>query len=265
MNKKGIGFVDWIISMSLFLVVVLMIFAFLRPGVVPDVESEDLLTIVELNMLEEVTWSVMRIPVSIGLINSDVPTIKIQHELASEWGFVDIEVPVGVNMANVVVNMNPNGKVIQIKCASGVTCSTTTSLVDDPATGIYILSMPKAQGAPIDMSLIKSSCVGPPDDCIFSLGAKEVVTGLHMVTLQSLINDPDPGALYEAKKTAWDFPSSRSFSVWLDPLDGSAQFPLLQPKEPVPAQASVFVKEIAVSLLRMDGTRVPGIMNIRVW
>ena len=48
-NKKGLAYIDWIISMGLFIVVVIAIFAFLKPGAKPIHESKGLINILETN------------------------------------------------------------------------------------------------------------------------------------------------------------------------------------------------------------------------
>ena len=57
LRKKGVTYIDWIISMGLFIIVVVAVFAFFKPGTTPAFKSESLIASVENNFIEEASWT----------------------------------------------------------------------------------------------------------------------------------------------------------------------------------------------------------------
>ena len=49
LNKKGLHYVDWVISMGTFIIAIIAILIYLKPGVKPEYNRESLLSIIETN------------------------------------------------------------------------------------------------------------------------------------------------------------------------------------------------------------------------
>ena len=64
-NKRGLDYIDWAMSLGLFLVAVIALFAFLKPGVQQPYDGENLLQIVEKNFFEETGTILKQTPVFI--------------------------------------------------------------------------------------------------------------------------------------------------------------------------------------------------------
>ena len=58
MNKRGASHTDWAISMAIFIMYILLLIIFLKPGVAPIYKPEGLMQLVEDNFFEETSWVV---------------------------------------------------------------------------------------------------------------------------------------------------------------------------------------------------------------
>lgn len=258
MNKKGLAYVDWIISLSLFLVTVLMIFAFLRPGIVPSFESKDLINIVEKNFLEENSWEMISIPIAIQNIEDSTHSIDISHSGLSEWRFIGYNSNQDLNSLDIsIVNTSTS---ISISCISGFNCNTNISAGSTSTPGIYLISIEKDWVSENKIFEMQDSC-SSADMCTYSLGSKELFIGLSFTRLNNLINE---NIKYHEKKEDWSFPDSRDFSIYLDYMNGTL-IKITSPEFEPSDQSSVFVKEISMPILNEDGKRIPSKVNIRVW
>ncbi|MDO8555540.1 MAG: hypothetical protein Q7R96_00005, partial [Nanoarchaeota archaeon] len=79
---------DWAISMGLFLVAILTMFIFLKPGVQPIYQQTTLLDIIEHEFLTNTTWTIKQLPVFITRLADSTdhdPTITLvmQHWIYS--------------------------------------------------------------------------------------------------------------------------------------------------------------------------------------
>jgi hypothetical protein len=257
MNKKGLAYVDWIISLSLFLVTVLMIFAFLRPGIVPSFESKDLINIVENNFLEENSWEMISIPIAIQNVENNSYSIDISHSGLSEWRFIGYNSNQDLNSLD--ISITNTSSLITITCISGSNCNTNISAGTTSTSGIYLVSIENVITAEKRFEM-EDTC-SSTNMCTYSLGSKESFNGLSMIRINHLINGD---IAYNEKKEDWSFPDSRDFSIHLDYLNGTL-VKITSPKFEPSDQSSVFVKEISMPILNEDGKRSPTKVNIRVW
>ena len=257
MDNKGLNYIDWIISFSLFLIIVMMIFAFLRPGISPAFDSEDLLNIIESNIVHESSWSVVSVPVAVkNLINNTV-YVDVSHGLDSTWDFVDYYSTQNLTLLNMRVSLSFD--TARITCKDNFPCKTGTSS-SVFHSGIYLISVGFFNSSSSALNLSsKCSPNVPVSDCEYIIGSKEIFTGLNEDNLLLLASED-----YDIKKNDWNFPDSRDFSVSLDYLNGTIQ-DLIKPNYPVPDRLSVFVKEISMPILNENATRTPAKLGIKVW
>lgn len=257
MNKKGLSYIDWIISLGLFLVTVLMIFAFLRPGIVPSFESKDLINIVEKNFLNENSWDLISIPIAIQNIENSSYFIDITHSSLSEWVFIGYTSLQDLNSLDIKITNTSSS--ISISCISSNNCNTNVSS-GISLSGIYLISLEKQFVSDEKIFEMEDTC-SDNGMCTYTLGSKEIFVGLSELRINYLINED---ITYEEKKEEWGFPDSRDFSIYLDYLNGTlikVTSPEFEPSD----QSSVFVKEIAIPILGEQGKRRPSKVNIRVW
>lgn len=261
MNKKGLAYVDWIISLSLFLVTVLMIFAFIRPGVTPTFESRDLINIVEKNFLEENSWQIVNIPVAVQNITNSSYSIVLDHTKNSEWEFIGYTSTQDINSLH--ISITNTSSQISITCVSGF-YDCKTEINSGPSTpGIYLTSIEKDFVGPDKRFEMEDKCSSTemPSPCNYVLGSKELFTGLSEQRIDLLAYG---SVTYQKKKDDWNFPESRDFSIYIDYMNGTlikTTSPEFEPSD----QTNVFVKVISMSILKKNGERIPARVNIRVW
>ena len=57
-NKRGLDYVDWVISIGTFVIAIIAILVYLQPGIRPEYEGRSLLNIVENNLFVNAKWEV---------------------------------------------------------------------------------------------------------------------------------------------------------------------------------------------------------------
>ncbi|MBT3262408.1 hypothetical protein HN992_03185 [Candidatus Woesearchaeota archaeon] len=247
-NKKGIGYVDWIISMGLFILVVSMTFIYLKPGVTPEFESKDLIELVESNFLKEYTWSSISIPIAVHNLSSS--NITITGGTNNQWNISSYY----LNYSSLILHPNFTTNNVILKCKSpGGNCNTL--LHNGINQGIYLIYL-KKDGATINTFNLSYTCNPPPStspDCNFTVGSKEMFTGWNKGDINS-ITEP-----YQTKKDDWSFPESRDFSIKFNGED------ILAPNYKPSEQTNIYIKELLIQTLEGDGLRSSANTTISVW
>ncbi len=64
--KKGNGHIDWAISIGIFIIYLLLLFIFVRPGQVEEYKGDLLLSIVEKNFKDDFYWRLLEIPLFVN-------------------------------------------------------------------------------------------------------------------------------------------------------------------------------------------------------
>ena len=255
-NKKGLSYIDWIISMGLFLLVVIMIFTFLRPGATPAFQSSELFEIVEDNFFQNVSWHTASLPVAVKNMEFNNVTITLKHNYTSDWKFIEVQIP---SQFSSKINFTQTGIETSLNCRSSSPPCKTGSDPALPRPGIYVTSI-KNPTAEIEKNYeITGECNHAYPECEYTLGSTEYFTGIN---LQNTLNFQS--SKYDKIKNSWNFPVTREFTLSLFYLNGT-KIELISPSFPVPPEANIFVKEISTSILNHDGSREPITINIQVW
>ena len=234
LNKKGLHYVDWVISMGTFVIAIIAILVYLKPGVKPEYNRESLLSIVETNFFNETGWMVRKVPLFIH---------ELQNPTYVEDRYVDIDYSTGfsfnVNVPSIIDQNND-----KFRCMSPPCNDITLNFVFYP-------NQPLNKNLP----MIKAKCV-PPNNlavCDAEFGSSETLEGLNngLLTLLS-------GKDYNSLKISWNYPLSRDFAIYVDDTR------ITSGPEP-PQQANVFVKDIKYWKLSNQGVRTQSVVNIRAW
>ncbi len=240
-----------------------MIFAFLRPGVAPTFESEDLLNLVESKFIENVSWESLSVPATVSLTNGAYLEIK-QQSPSSEWNFVSYYSPQDLSTLNIQFILNDPNK-FTVKCTGGITdCETihSTSLSQGKNyTGVYLISMEKptaSENKVFDIDLVCYPLLS--DDCQVLMGSEERFTGLNQEKIDLIESSSYP---YDQIKSDWAFPQTRDFSIIVE--DSTGIISEIKPNNPIPEQVNVFTREILIPRLEGDGSRKQIKTRISVW
>jgi hypothetical protein len=246
-NKKGLTYLDWAISLGIFLIAFISIIIFLKPGTEKEFQSDDLFKIIESNFFEETTWSITSVPVAIKNLNI-TSEIILEHPTTSNWDFISPYNPQTTNLIITLVDLNK----ISITC-DFEDCKTETS---GEYQGVYINSLQDTSN-PNKIFNMTDTSTGNSD---YNIGSREVSTGLNRTSLDNLTNIE----LYSTTKTRWGYPEKRDFKINITCLDNSCEY-AKDPDYNVDLQTSIFVKEIASNILETDGSRKPVKVRISIW
>lgn len=238
LNKKGIHYVDWVISMGTFIIAVIAILVYLKPGVKLEYNRETLLFIAETNFFNETQWYVRDIPLFIRRLQQNYPT-----QSGTQDASVDIDFSPGFsfNVDNIPAGITQEND--KFKCTVGLCQNKTVDLIFYPNNPLNK-----------DLPLMKASCI-PPDDnyCKAELGSSEIIEGLNAFKLNALSQRN-----YDSLKIDWKYPLSRDFAVYIDGTKITSN------PEP-PQQANVFAKEIKYWKVDNHGIRTAVKISIRAW
>src|SRR3989338_4848371 len=97
MNKRGASHTDWAISMAIFIMYILLLIIFLKPGVAPIYKPEGLMQLVEDNFFEETSWVVRETWLDIkecrAIVDGSTKNCLIEvSDKDSNWKFNTIKV-----------------------------------------------------------------------------------------------------------------------------------------------------------------------------
>lgn len=175
MNKKG-SHVDWVISMSIFILGVLTIIIFIIPLTSKPLYSKEiLLPIVEEKFQEDYYWTVKVVPLFVGSAECKSATISFENN----W-----QLPLG-----------------------GLSVTEVDPLLNSKIE--YVLHNTNLEPDPFYAQLTTSSPCGGPDNVY--LGAEENKFGLSSVFLARLFAQD-----YNKLKKSWNFPFANDFAIYVN-------------------------------------------------
>lgn len=247
-SKKGLSHADWVISMGIFIVAIISLFIFLRPGAQPVYQSDTLLSIVERGLKEDVVWSVKEVPLFIWNCESYITdedeiksaTIEINDLSDSRWdgwvydsagNYVGIGLTIKCNDAFSVDNLNTARSYL-------VRLHSNDEQPEEPV---------------LELELEPSAGVNPKA----KLGASESIEGINENWLKKLKSSYESEDEYKNLKTKWVYPESRDFVIYKNNN-------FFLGKEPS-NQVSVFVKEWKTWILDESGSKEEILISMRVY
>ena len=240
-GKKGLDYIDWSISMGMFIVAVTALFVFLKPGAHPESDQETLVKIVEKNFLEQTQWFVHETPLYVrnfqdlfGASQQALIHVRATGDIrfsavrpASQARYE----PITVTPGQVTFNCN-----ITPCDSTNFTIIGTTTLVADT----------------IDMEY---ECIpnNQPPVCTAILGATITYEGLQQIEINALST-----ANYNTIRNSWTYPLQKEFAIY---QDGNK---IIGGQEPT-SQGNVFVKELKLQVINNQGVKTSTVINIKVW
>ena len=91
--KQGDVHIDWAISMGLFLIGITMIIVFLKPGVQPLHQEEQLLNLLERQFIYDSSWTIKKLPLYLTTITQESNADKTPKIIlkSNDWTFSTCE------------------------------------------------------------------------------------------------------------------------------------------------------------------------------
>ncbi|MEW6063089.1 MAG: hypothetical protein AB1571_01830 [Nanoarchaeota archaeon] len=259
--KKGVSHIDWVVSMGLFIVYVLILFIFIKPGYRPIDEGKILLKIVENDFRDGFYWDIDKIPLFIRVSDNQYSSPGCKKSGPGSEYNDNLEIadfPFNWNNNNFFMKNEDQTKLIKSNLKGEA-----TKYLDFRADSIqagtnkYWLFYNKAEA--YGSEFLKEEVCGTPgkpscntEDCFdYILGVNERLGGIKPIDRLSVLK-------------YLDYPSTREFSITIYNKDGSTAYSYSTAGEP-PINVNVYVKQWSDWILNKDGTNMPVTVNIRAW
>lgn len=270
--------------MGIFLLLVLSIFIFFKPGAEPAYSKDYLLPIIENNLKKSAYYSIERIPISAENINIESVGIEfLEFNFDGNFPVCDAD----IKKYNVIDSSSFEDMDFKIV---GPDCSTKTgkiqlkpknplSVGSGNSIKFYLLYSDKFTEDNTDSFDCRTSTVeGNPKNCVsagsMKIGVSEIIMGLNKKMLVSdydLDGTNDGGYLqyindnYDATKTAWNYPMTKEFKICYNNFDDIYCYPHDSVKK-ISTDVNVFAREFNEPALNEDtqlGSNI--IINVRAW
>jgi hypothetical protein len=241
--KRGALHVDWVFSIGLFIVYLIILFLLIKPGVKPIYKSENLMYIVEINFedtndfSEGAYWVVKKMPILIyncttkGLQPQVYPKVKVT--LNGSWEF------------------NDSSKEFIKEYRTLPSCMSGSNVCDKFWLVYY----------PIKFPLEKYTLNLELTNCYADFGATETNTGISKDRFIDLTK--------KDLKSNWSYPLNKDFRIYmLDKEDLNYNLKDINPDYSTGQQdegANVFVKRWRDFILDKNGILKPIIIHLEVW
>lgn len=239
-GKKGLDYIDWSISMGIFIIAITALFVFLKPGARPEHDQGALVSIVEQHFLERVQWFVHETPVY----------MKHFQDLYGSGAQALVEVNANGDIRFTAVEPATENRYEPIgRTGTRVTFNCRTSCDN---TQFKLYGTTHRIQETIDME-VQCTPSNEPNTCTALLGATVSHQGLQQSEMNNLRTEN-----YEALKSTWTYPPQREFAIY---QDGNKIIGGTEPTQ----QANIFVKEWRMNLINDQGVQTSTTINIRVW
>ncbi len=256
MNKKGLHFVDWAISLGIFLIAVVAIFVYLQPGARPKYEGATLTSIVEEKFVQDTKMIVKQTPLFIRLLTQNYPA-----GTGTATSTIDISIHGDYNFGN----MQPDPRKEVPKKIKGRTdrvnlhLECNLALCEDLSYVLSYFPVPQSIDASGQQATLELKCI--PQDrnyCNAELGSTIDIEGISAKKARELMKLD-----YQQVKERWHFPADKEFAIYAYTKDNQ-ELSVKKGPEP-PLHGSVFVKESNYWVVNSEGIIEPVTINIRVW
>ncbi|MDD5331851.1 MAG: hypothetical protein PHE43_03460 [Candidatus Nanoarchaeia archaeon] len=249
--KKGESHADWAISMGIFLVAVMSVLMFLRPGFTPEYKQDVLSSIIEEGIKNDIRVNVEKIPIYIDIIVEPFESKKYSLEFPVTNFPVDDsnEYFKMVNDQNEIIDFSITGMEKNRNIAfAGYLSSNSLNI-------FYIIHMTKISVTNTDPG--EQSIADSSYDLIIGTVARN--SGVYSLLLEDLENTCKTSEGYKSLKEKWGYPPNKEFEIY---VDGNKICNQAEPSTNV----DIFVKEWKDVIVDNTGIDYKTVQfNIRTW
>jgi hypothetical protein len=245
-NKKAISsHIDWMISIGIFLIYLLSIFVFVKPGIKETHQPETLLKLLEEKFNEETNWIVKKVPLYLKTCgsldegirmsfpflswNRDWILIKDSNEPPNipDYTITEYELYLKKTTENYLICYTPD----EIQGHDPLTCDETSYCTNCDGTAQY--------------------------------GVAETLEGLSETRLDELKDKDYENAAGTGIKQEWNFPDVKEFIITIY-QDGNELGEIGYERDP-PINIPIYIRQYKTWLLKKDCTREQITINIKIW
>lgn len=259
MNKKGLIHVDWAISMGIFIVYILGMFIFLRPGVTPIHKPEALLDSVEENLKDSIYWTVKKTPLYVDncMAGGVFEPCNIQVS-ADGWSFSKSEGSDGETY--------DTGSILRFSLSC--TGEADGKEITDPDVIIdltYYLDPLVEETIPRNVLANLQLEVSDFPQCKAHLMATE-----NMMGISSGLRDSLKAKSFEevVGSDMWAFPAEKSLAVYTytsATVSDRLNWDRIVWKQEPGAEQNIFIREWKDRIVNEDGSNEPLTIHIEIW
>lgn len=280
--KKGAVHLDWMISMGIFIMFLLSMLVFFKPGAESAYGRDYLISILEDNFKSSTFYSIERIPINInGLDINDADKIEyVNLKFDGNFPICDEN----MKTFNVVDELleDVDFEISDFDCTDGErdgNIEIKPYLIDGSNTfKVYLLYNADefSKYNSVSIECLTTPQEGNPVNCVdapkekINVGVSEIVSGLNQKKLD-LINqeiNQETDNIYDKDngiKSRWKYPKTKDFKICIDGMDDANCFPHDNIRK-IPGDANVFVKEFKENVLNENtGLGTGVVVNIRAW
>lgn len=250
MVKKGASHVDWAISMGIFLVYILVVITFIRPGLAPGYQADDLLDYVETSLVDELRLDIEKTPLYVNYVGFEDP--------GDSYHFAINENPFSVYDRLILYDENIQNK-------KGVDFSSNKIKFNnngDPTGNYWFVYNREGSVSSLSSGVYELDIVDPS---IYEFGIAQNVTGVSEDKIASLVSSCNSPEFYESLKEKWNFPSDKEFEINYFYDDGT---PIILCSNGLEAsqQNNVYARILTRPVLGENGDKTKEVtFNVKVW
>ncbi|MBS3117774.1 hypothetical protein J4430_02750 [Candidatus Woesearchaeota archaeon] len=255
MFKRGVSHIDWAISIGIFLVLVLSIVVFLRPGVETFTSHQALVQTVESNLRSEFSNELEKTPIFINSTEQRAGDYQITFTF--DGGGFPFE---GENEEFVVVDSLSAVVPTQISGDGRDRTLRFDGFLDPRKTNVFYI-LHANDTTYLSSNLENTFVLFAGLNFSYDFGVTRIERGFDLSRLRTIEQD------YDALKETWGIPSDREFLIQIAQTDTFRytfdDIIFRYARQDPTFQSDVFVKEFRDILLDPNGTRTPILVNIQ--
>ncbi len=284
--KKGASHVDWAISIGIFLIYVLGLIVFLRPGIQPLLNEDVLIKIVQNNFNNETYLTVGMAPLLINLTNAPTGrySVQINKGFPYDWTKENVSIldQYGSHLPTYIRQSTCDINGCDLIFDANVERYTINKFTILHSSAFY----PNASASSLNGSLIVIENYDPvlqKGNFTYSIGVNEDIKGVYLPYLDNFLKSYTNTSSYPNLKKKWKFPDTREFAFYLcnnknawnycyanptnGPYDGatlnfdSSLYNITAPSK----DTNIFVKEYKDWIINRKGERIIVRILIQVW
>ena len=295
--KRGSTDIDWVIAIVLFIIFLLSIFVFLKPGIIQPHKPESLLDIVEDKLRNETSsegtgiyYTLYETPLYIENKNNIVGIKCLKIPFNYDWpqeGF-DVYKLTGeeTNLAN-LPDPDKQNPVSYLLDGYNIIIKVTLLTTEKDRFAFVYSDNPVFSQRSVKSNIlnIDTDCGGTPPTLLieeidpldpsninfeYNYGVTDHIRGISIYATTRIVNDYNdndpnkPDKYNNELKPKYGFPLLKEFSIHIKGTTDSTIEYNFQPIQPE-VDANVFVREWSDFILETNGIRKPANVNIRIW
>lgn len=246
MNKKGLSYIDWSISLGIFVIFILLLFIMVVPSLDRGLDEDYLISLAETGFREFAYHEIIKMPLFVDATGSGVVEVTLpSYPNPGDYsGFVVLDSSLEV----LSTNSDPYTGSINFNAGSmnGVNTFYVLYLEEDFNSG--------------GVGGTQYSCEGETP-CTF--GIFEKIKGLSQEELEDYEEGCDDFQDYNSFKSKLSYPENREISLEIKNQEGDLRYSCVYPEPD--ASDQVYALSWRDNLLDLDGSEEPLIVILRTW